>query len=186
MAKTLIWQSFLFALLGLVAALPAGAAGVDAALQARVDAQLQVLQGWGRDPAIVAAVKAQNAAPPAAFAEVSQEKWAGLSVLDPFVRGFSKNAVAELIKSKKSAVVSEAFVNAADGRKVAFLSKPSNWSHAGKPKHTGPMGGKTWQGAVEVDESTGVQSIQIAVPVLDGKKAIGSIVVGLAVAKLNQ
>jgi sensor histidine kinase regulating citrate/malate metabolism len=38
---------------------------------------------------------------------------------------------------------------------------------------------------VEVDESTGVESLQVAFPVLDGGKAIGSVVVGLAVAKLK-
>ena len=46
------------------------------------------------------------------------------------------------------------------------------------------MAGKTWQGAVEVDESTGTQQIQVAVPVMDGGKAIGSLVVGFAVSKL--
>jgi hypothetical protein len=46
------------------------------------------------------------------------------------------------------------------------------------------MKGETWYGEVEVDESTGVQQVQISVPVLDGDKAIGSLVVGLNVSKL--
>jgi hypothetical protein len=165
-------------------AAPAAAAGLDPAMQAKLDAQVKVIQGWASDPAVVSAVKAQNAAPPAEFAAMTQEKWASLTVLDPFVRGFTKNAAGALLKAKKTDAVSEAFVCTADGRKVAFLTKPTSWSHKGKPKHDVPMGGKTWQGAVEVDESTGVQSIQIAVPVLDGGKAIGSLVVGFAVAKL--
>jgi hypothetical protein len=69
--------------------------------------------------------------------------------------------------------------------KVAFLSKTTSWSHKGKAKHDVPMAGKTWQGTIEVDKSTGQQQIQIAVPVLDGGKPIGSLVVGLAVAKLR-
>jgi hypothetical protein len=80
--------------------------------------------------------------------------------------------------------VSEAFVSGADGGKVAFLGKTSNWSHKGKPKHDQPMSGKTWQGQVEVDESSGLQQVQVAVPVLDGGKPIGSLVVGLSVGKL--
>jgi len=48
------------------------------------------------------------------------------------------------------------------------------------------MTGKNWQGAVEVDESTGLQQIQVAVPVLDGDKAIGSMVVGLSLTKLGK
>jgi hypothetical protein len=46
------------------------------------------------------------------------------------------------------------------------------------------MTGKAWNGAVEVDESTGAQQIQVSVPVMDGGKAIGSLVVGFSVAKL--
>jgi hypothetical protein len=46
------------------------------------------------------------------------------------------------------------------------------------------MQGKPWQGPVEVDESSGQQQLQIAVPVLDGGKPIGSLVVGLSLSKL--
>ena len=165
-------------------AVPASAA-LDPALQAKVDAQVKAIQAWASDPTVVAAVKAQNTTPPADFAAMTQDKWATLSVLDPFVREFSKNGAAGVLKAKKSDVVAEAFISAADGRKVAFLSKPSNWSHKGKPKHDVPMTGKTWQGPVEVDESSGIQSVQVAVPVMDGGKPIGALTVGLAVAKLK-
>ena len=37
---------------------------------------------------------------------------------------------------------------------------------------------------MEVDASTGLQTIQIAVPVLDGGKPIGSLVVNLSITKL--
>jgi hypothetical protein len=46
------------------------------------------------------------------------------------------------------------------------------------------MSGKTWQGDVEIDASSGLQQVQVAVPVLDGGKAIGSLVVGLSIGKL--
>jgi hypothetical protein len=48
------------------------------------------------------------------------------------------------------------------------------------------MNGKTWQGTIEVDESTGLQQIQIAVPVLSDGKPIGSLVVGLSVSTLKE
>jgi len=47
------------------------------------------------------------------------------------------------------------------------------------------MTGKTWQGQPEVDESTGLQQVQVAVPILDGGKPIGSLVVGLSLTKLG-
>lgn len=162
----------------------AQAGDLDPAVQAKLDAQLQVIQSWAKEPAIIAAVKEHNASLPADQAAMTQEKWKELTVLDPFVRGFTKNEAAGVIKSKKTTVVSEAFLSGADGLKVAFLSKPTNWSHKGKPKHDVPMSGKTWQGGVEVDDSTGMQQIQLSVPVMDGDKAIGSLVVGFVVSKL--
>ena len=77
------------------------------------------------------------------------------------------------------------FLSGSDGAKVAFLAKTSSWSHKGKAKHDDPMAGKVWQGAVEVDESTGLQQVQVGVPVLEGGKPIGSLVVGLSLAKLG-
>ena len=154
-------------------------------LQAKVDARIKDIQTWAANPAVVAAVKAQNTTPPVDHAAMNQDKWKALTILDPLVRGFSKNPTGEFLKSKKDDAVSEAFVSGADGTKVAFLAKTSSWSHKGKPKHDEPMAGKTWQGAIEVDESTGLQQVQVAVPVLDGDKPIGSLVVGLSLSKLK-
>ena len=175
-----------FLLFALTAVSAQGADTIDAALQAKIDKAKQDAITWAADPAVVSAVKDANANPPADAKAMTQDKWKALLITDPFVRGFSKNAAATFLKSKKSDTVSEAFLSAADGSKVAFLSKTTNWSHAGKPKHDDPMAGKTWQGAIEVDESTGVQQLQIAVPVKDGDKPIGSLVVGLNITKLKE
>lgn len=150
--------------------------------QAKLDAKVAELKAWSTEPAIVAAVKAHNAKPE--HPEYTNDSWKALTVLDPAVRAFQQNAVATWIKSKKGEAVTEAFVSGADGAKVAFLSKPSGWTHKGKPKHDKPMTGKNWQGEIEVDASTGARQVQVSVPVLDGGKAIGSIVVGFSVAKL--
>ena len=162
------------------------AAALDAAVQAKVDARIKDIQAWGKDPALVGAVKAQNATLPPELAAMTQDKWKAASVLDPVVRALTKNAVAEFLKKKKDDAVSEAFVSDANGLKVGFLGKTSGWSHKGKAKHDVPMTGKNWQGDPEIDESTGLQQVQISVPVLDGETPIGSLVVGLAVSKLGQ
>ncbi|MFT3788232.1 MAG: hypothetical protein QM770_19020 [Tepidisphaeraceae bacterium] len=151
--------------------------------QAKADAAIAAAKTLAAEPAIVDAVKAVNAAPSEEAKAMTQEKWKSLPVLDPFVRSFSKNAAAAAIKEKKAANVAEAFVSAANGTKVAFLAKPTNWSHAGKPKHENPMAGKNWTGAIEVDDSTGVKQLQVSVPVLDGDKPIGSLVVGIDISK---
>jgi sensor histidine kinase regulating citrate/malate metabolism len=160
-------------------------AQVDAALQAKIDHEISLAKVIAADPAVVAAVKAHNAAPSADAGSMTQEKWKALTLLDPFIRSFSKNEACAAIKAKRSEFVTEAFLSGADGLKVAFLSKPSSWSHKGKPKHDQPLEGKVWQGEIEVDESTGLQQVQVAVPVLDGEKPIGSLVVGLSVTKMK-
>lgn len=160
--------------------------GLSPATQAKIDEQIKAVTSWAADPVIIEAVKAHNAALPADQTGLTQDKWRALTVLDPLVRSFAKNPVGQLLKTKKSDVVTEAFVSDAAGLKVGFIAKTSNWSHKGKPKHDVPLTGKTWQGPVEVDESSGQQQLQVAVPVLDGDKAIGSLVVGLSVTKLSQ
>jgi len=162
------------------------AAGLEPEVQTKVDAKIKEVQTWAADAAVVKAVKEHNASLPADQAAMTQDKWKTLTVLDPFVRGFSKNDAGTFLKSKKTDAVTEAFLSGADGLKVAFLTKPSNWSHKGKEKHDVPMTGKTWQGPVEVDESTGLQQVQVAVPVLDGDKPVGSLVVGLSLSKLGK
>jgi hypothetical protein len=183
MKKLLTFCSLGIALLAVQFA--ARAAEIDAALQAKIDAQIKTIQTWAADPVIVKAVKDHNASLPADQAAMTQDKWKALTLLDPFVRSFSKNEAAGVLKAKKTDQVAEVFLSDAEGLKVAFLNKPSNWSHKGKPKHDVPMTGKTWQGPVELDASTGIECVQVAVPVLDGDKPIGSLVVGLSLSKLK-
>ncbi len=138
------------------------AATLPAGLQDKVDAELSAWQALGTDPAVVGAVKAYNANPPAKAASMTNEEWRGLSMLDPFVRSLSKNELAAYLKTKRDDTVSEIFVSGAAGGKVAFLAKTSSWSHAGKAKHDVPMSGKTWVGPIEVDDSTGLQQFRSA------------------------
>src|SRR5262245_56505008 len=138
----------------------ARADGEDPALQEKLNTRMQTFRDWAANAAVVDAVKAVNANVPAPYAAMTEEHWAELSILDPFVRSFSQNDAAAFLKANKGLEVSEAFVSAANGMKVAFLSKTTSWNHKGKPKHDVPMAGKTWQGEAEIDKSTGLQQIQ--------------------------
>jgi hypothetical protein len=168
----------------LFVAAAAHGAELTAAQKAKVDAKFKQLSSWSSDKKIVDAVRAFNANPPAATRDMTQEKWEGLSMLSPEVKSISKSELAGYLRTLKDDTISEVFVSGADGTKAAFLSKTTNWSHKGKPKHDVPMSGKTWTGKPELDESTGVQQVQVGLPVLDNGKAIGSIVVGLNLSKL--
>lgn len=181
MKKTILYLIALAALLSPTS----HAQELDADTQAKITAKIEQIKTWAADAAVVKAVKAHNESLPADLAVMTQEKWKAAGILDPIVRGLTKNDAATALKAKKTDSVSEAFLSGAEGTKVAFLTKPSNWSHKGKAKHDVPVTGKTWQGAVEVDDSTGIRQVQVAVPVLDGEKAIGSLVVGLDLGKLK-
>lgn len=154
--------------------------------QIRIDAQIVIATAWAAEPAIVEAVRAHNAKLTEAEEEMTQERWALLPTLDPLVRSYAKNDVGQFLRSKRSAIIAEAFVCDAVGRKVGFIGKPSRWSHAGQLKHEVPMTGKTSQGRVELDDSSGLRLLQISVPVLDGDKPIGSLTVGLSTAVLSE
>lgn len=154
------------------------------AQQAKIETMVKEFQGWGADPKMVEAVKSYNTAPSADAKGMTNEKWTSLTVLDPVVRGLTKNDLATFLKGKTTETVGEFFVSGADGGKVALSSKTTSWNHKGKPKHDLPMTGKTWQGKPELDESTGKVEVQVAVPIVDGTTPIGSLVVGIVVNKL--
>lgn len=157
----------------------------EAVLQAKVAAKLTEIKTWAANPVLVEAVVAQNAALPAEYAAMTQERWKALPALDPFVLQFSYNPTGLFLESIQRPWVGEAFVNDARGNKVAFLSKPTTWCHAGKAKHDVPIGGSDWQGPLELDESTGLSEIQIAVPVLKEGVPVGVLIVGISIAEFR-
>lgn len=157
---------------------------LPADVKAKIDSKIAIYKAWGTDAEVVKAVKDYNTTPPAEYKDMTNDKWKGLTVMSTEVRALTKNGVATFIKTKKDESVTEGFVSGADGTKVGFLSKTTSWSHKGKPKHDIPMTGKVWIGSVEVDESTGIQSVQVGFPVMDGTKAIGAYVLGFSVSKL--
>jgi hypothetical protein len=181
-SKIICFPVFVFAVAAALTAVHA--AQLEPEQQAKIDAKIATIKTWAADPTIVSAVAAHNAQVPGDQAAMTQEKWKSLTVLDPFVRSFSKNPAAEALKAKKADWTTEAFVSDAKGLKVCFLAKTTNWNHAGKAKHDVPMTGKSWQGTLEVDESSGLEQLQIAVPVLKDGQPIGSLVVGLSLSKI--
>jgi hypothetical protein len=127
--------------IGLTALVLAGNGIAASAADAKDKAQAKAAQlAWlSTDPTLVAAVKAQNTNPPAEAKAMTNDQWKTLTVLDPFVKSLSKNTLVDHLKAKKDDSMSELFVSAADGSKVAFFSKTTSWSHIGKDKHDLPM-----------------------------------------------
>jgi hypothetical protein len=155
-------------------------------LQAKLSAEIKHLEAYSTDPQVVGAVKSYNAAPRSPEEKaMTNQKWHDLSLFDPFVRAIGKNSLSEYLKAKRDDVIAKIFVSGADGGKVAFDAKTEHWTHKGMPKHEIPMSGRTWIGPLKLDDSTGLQMIQVAFPVLAEGKPIGSIVFGLRADKLR-
>jgi hypothetical protein len=155
-------------------------------LQAKLNPEIKHLETLSGDPQVVSAVKTYNSATPAPEAKaMTNDKWHNLTLFDPFVRAIGKSPLSEYLKTKRDDVITKIFVSGADGGKVGFDAKTEHWTHKGIPKHEIPMTGKTWIGPVKLDDSTGLQLIQVGLPVLDGGKPIGSIVFGLRADKLR-
>jgi len=155
-------------------------------LKAKLDTKIKLLELLSTDPHIVSAVKSYNSTPPSSDAKaMTNEKWHDLTLFDPFVRSIGKSDLSEYLKTKRDDVVAKLFVSGADGGKVGFDAKTEHWTHKGMPKHEVPMSGHVWIGTEKLDESTGLQMIQVGLPVLEGGKPIGSLVVGLRTDKLS-
>lgn len=155
-------------------------------LQAKLSAKIKQLELFGADPQVVSAVKSYNATTPSAEAKaMTNDKWHSLTLFDPFVRAVGKSPLSEYLKTKRDDEIAKIFVSGADGGKVGFDAKTEHWTHKGMPKHEVPMSGKMWVGTVKLDDSTGLQMIQVGLPVLADGKPIGSIVFGLRADKLR-
>jgi len=93
-------------------------------LKAKVDAKIKQYAWISTDAKVVAAVKEYDAGPPAEYKGMTNDKWKGLTVLDPLVRALSKNALAEYLKTKKDDSIAELFVSGADGARCPCSTRP--------------------------------------------------------------
>jgi hypothetical protein len=158
------------------------------ATQAEIDKHKTVISGWATDPVIVSAVKAQNGK--GSIPGMDNPKWKTIRRSDAVVKAFQDNPAGKMLSAKLAAgggVYAEAFLNAAQGEKVAFVEKTTSYIHLGQPKFDVPFTtGKAWQGKPEFDESAQTYQLQISVPVLADGKSIGALVVGVSLAQLEK
>lgn len=175
-----------------MAALPTVSAAVDfeitPAVQAELDREKAIVAGWAADPTIVKAVEEQNRKGP--IAGMDNAKWKKTRRSDLTVKQFQDNHAGRFLRAKmreSNGVVTEAFLNAAKGEKVAFGEKTSSYIHAGAAKHNVPFTtGKPWQGKPEFDESSQTYAIQVSTPVLSQGRPIGSLVIGVSLSHFKR
>ncbi len=160
---------------------------ITPAVQKKIDGNIKAAAKWAADPVVVKAVAAQNEKGP--IAGMDNPKWKTVAKTDPIVKGFQTNAAGKFLttKVKASKTVVGAFLNAAQGEKVAFTEKTASYIHKGSAKFDVPMSTvKPWQGKPEFDDDAKAQLLQISVPVLSDGKAIGALVVEMNVTKMAE
>jgi len=153
-------------------------------MQKALDAEAKRLEAWGSDPAVVAAVKAQNAKrTPLTQIQKTDEQWtAGKAeaLVNQITTGACADRLRELVSA--NAAYAETFVMDDQGALVCATVKTSDYWQGDEAKWQRAFdGGK---GAVFIDrpkfdDSASARLAQISVPVMDKGVAIGAITIGV-------
>jgi hypothetical protein len=157
-------------------------------IQEKITQKIWLSNGWAASPVVVKAVLGQNKKGP--IPGMDNAKWKKVPESDAIVQGFVNNEAAKFLKeemAKTEGICTGAFLNAAQGEKVAFTDKTGSYIHKGSAKFDVPFTtGKSWQGPPELDDSGKVYEVQIAVPVLSEGKNIGVLIVEINGTKLEE
>ncbi len=139
----------------------------------------------GRDPLIVAAVKAQNAKGQTLDQIKARDKeWIASQTLQPYMREMINSPTGKHLSNifYSTQYFMEIFVMDNQGANVAMTSRTSDYWQGDESKfkkaYNGGKGG-IFIDEVEFDLSCMAFLIQVSVPVMDGNKAIGAITFGI-------
>ncbi|MFQ5882411.1 MAG: methyl-accepting chemotaxis protein [Candidatus Methylomirabilales bacterium] len=161
---------------------------ITPAVQREIQRQIGLVQEWAANPILIRAVEEQNKRGP--LPGMDRARWHALEPSDPLLLSFQQSETGRFLKAKlgpANGTYTDAFLNAAHGEKVAFVTKTSNYVHAGMSKFERPFHTRRpWQGVPEFDESCQRYSIQVSVPVLSNKRPIGVLTVGLDLGFLER
>ncbi len=176
------------AVIGLMVSLAWAAFEITPPIQKELDRHIEVVKGWAANPVIVKAVLAQNEKGP--IAGMDNAKWKTVRRSDDLIKGFQTNEAGQFLWQKcteSHGTYAEAFLSAEKGEKVAFFEKTTSYIHKGMPKFDAPFNtGKPWQGQPEFDESSQTHQVQVSVPVVNGGRSIGVLVVGVSLSNLEK
>jgi len=168
-------------------ALTASASASIEAVRKIADTDLSTL---GRDPIIVAAVQAQNAAGHT-LEEIQalDAKWQATAGVADFMRALIDSPAGKHLAAFKQShpYVSEIFVMDRLGANVAQTEKTSDYWQGDEAKFTECFkdAGHVFLSKMQFDESTQTYSIQVSVPVMDGDALIGAICIGVDVEQIQ-
>jgi len=160
------------------------------AIQKALNSESSVIASWGMDKVFLEAVRAQNAKK-VKFADIEaiDKQWmAGKAddVVKRVITGQCADHLRQLVSQHPG--FGEAFVMDDQGALVCANARTSDYWQGDESKWQRSFNGG--KGAVFIDrprydESAQMPLAQISVPVMDGRKAIGAITVGMNVYRLK-
>lgn len=158
---------------------------ISESLQKLVDTRLNILDKYAADVLIVSAVKKANAQKlsPDEIKKLDMEWISGVE--SDFVNTILDSDVSRFLRKKvrsNKLLYTEAFLCDNQGATVGAYPKTSDYWQGDEGKFTRCFkngAGEIFVSPLEFDESTGSRSIQVSVPVKDGVKTIGVLVMGL-------
>ena len=152
----------------------ANAAGLDPAVQAKVDKYKQKLTSWAQDPEIITAIEKANQK----NSSISNDRWKALGTRDAKVLSYQKSPAGKKLTTWNSdKALGKLFLRDKQGNLVAGSKKPAIFNIADRPAFAKAMSGKTWNSSkVKPDPTTQLSSIQVSAPVMNKNgKQIGVI-----------
>jgi len=157
----------------------------EAPPQALIELANGKLAAYGRDPVIVAAVKAENAKNKTLEAIQARDKeWIASQKVQPYMQELMNSPTGRHLSNiyYSTQYFMEIFVMDNQGANVAMTNRTSDYWQGDEAKFkksfNGGKGG-IFIDEVEFDLSCMAFLIQISVPVMDGDKAIGAITFGI-------
>ncbi len=161
---------------------PAAAQGLEGAKRDRAVALAKEIAA---DPAVVAAVKSQNAKHvPLDEIQKIDKAWMATKGIDDRMKALMESDCAKALKRMQAShrEIAEAFVMDDQGANVCMTNKTSDYWQGDEAKWKESF--KGGQGAVFVDkpafdESAQAYVVQVSAPVMSGGRAIGAVTVGV-------
>lgn len=167
------------------------AAFAEEAPQKIKDLAQEKLAAYGKEPVIVAAVKAENAkAKTLEQIKALDAKWMATPGVSDDMKALMESECGKLLRTiqKSAPYFAEIFVMDNLGANVAMTDKTSDYWQGDEAKFQKSFNGGTgavFVDAVKFDESAQVYMVQVSVPVWDGNQVIGAITIGIDVDKVQ-
>ncbi len=188
----MIMRILTFSLLLISASLSFGEAMSQSQLQEVIKDKIAGVVKMGSHSLIVKATKAQNSKKMSlASIKKADDKWKATKDLTPFKKSLQESPVGKFLKQKiglNKSIYSEAFLTDNQGANVAAYPATSDYWQGDEAKWSKSFNGGNgviFFGDVELDESSNTYATQVSVPVKDGGKTIGVLIIGIQLSYIE-